>query len=100
MLQMMNDRFTFLNNAMINQGDFVHFRYINTNIYLVLDPEGIKHVLHTGQSKYSKMVRGSKFLKDIGGRGLLTSEGKFGNKVEESSNPSSPKDSILTILIL
>ena len=77
MLQMMNDRFTFLNNAMINQGDFVHFRYINTNIYLVLDPEGIKHVLHTGQSKYSKMVRGSKFLKDIGGRGLLTSEGKF-----------------------
>lgn len=77
MLQMMKDRFTFLNNAMLNQGDFVHFRYMKSNIYLVLDPDGIKHVLHTGQSKYSKMVRGAKFLKDIGGQGLLTSEGKF-----------------------
>ena len=77
MLQMMKDRFSFLQSAMINQGDFVHFRYLRSDIYLVLDPEGIKQVLHTGQSKYSKMVRGAKFLKDIGGRGLLTSEGKF-----------------------
>ncbi len=77
MLQMMKDRFTFLQNAMLNQGDFVHFRYLRSDIYLMLDPDGIKHVLHTGQAKYSKMVRGAKFLKDIGGRGLLTSEGKF-----------------------
>lgn len=77
LVQMMRDRFNFLQNAMINQGDFVHFKYLKSDIYLVLDPNGIKQVLHTGQSKYSKMVRGAKFLKDIGGRGLLTSEGKF-----------------------
>ncbi|MCO4793978.1 MAG: cytochrome P450 [Bacteriovoracaceae bacterium] len=77
MLQMMKDRFSFLNNAMLNYGDFVHFNYLKNDIYLVLDPDGIKQILNTGQAKYSKMVRGATFLKDIGGRGLLTSEGKF-----------------------
>lgn len=77
MLQMMRNRFEFLQNAMINQGDFVHFRYLKSNTYLVLHPEGVKHVLSTGQSKYSKMVRGATFLAQIGGRGLLTSEGEF-----------------------
>ncbi len=77
MLQMMRDRYTFLHQAMLNQGDFVHFRYLRSDIYMVLHPDGIKHVLSTGQAKYSKMVRGTKFLADIGGRGLLTSEGEF-----------------------
>jgi cytochrome P450 len=43
----------------------------------MLHPEGIKHVLSTGQGKYSKMVRGTQLLALIGGRGLLTSEGEF-----------------------
>lgn len=77
MRQMIKDRFGFLHNAMINQGDFVQFKYFRANTYMVLHPEGIKHVLSTGQAKYSKMVRGTQLLALIGGRGLLTSEGEF-----------------------
>ncbi len=87
MLQMMKDRYTFLHHAMINQGDFVHFRYLRSDIYMVLHPEGIKHVLSTGQAKYSKMVRGTKFLADIGGRGLLTSEGEFWQQGRRAIQP-------------
>lgn len=77
MFQMIKDRFGFLQNAMRNQGDFVHFKYFRDNTYLMLHPDGIKHVLSTGQGKYSKMVRGTQLLALIGGRGLLTSEGEF-----------------------
>lgn len=87
LVQIMRDRYTFLKSAMLNQGDFVHFKYLRSDIYLVLDPDGIKHVLHTGQRKYSKMVRGTKFLKDIGGRGLLTSEGKFWQQSRRAIQP-------------
>lgn len=77
MIQMMRDRYDFLKKAMINQGDFIHFKYLGSTTYMMLHPEGIKHVLHTKNAKYSKMVRGAKFLAEIGGRGLLTSEGEF-----------------------
>ncbi len=77
MFQMIKDRFQFLQKAMLNQGDFVHFKYFRDNTYLMLHPDGIKHVLSTGQAKYSKMVRGTQMLALIGGRGLLTSEGEF-----------------------
>jgi cytochrome P450 len=87
MLQMMRDRYGFLQQAMLNQGDFVHFRYFREDTYMVLHPEGIKHVLSTHQIRYSKMVRGSKFLAEIGGRGLLTSEGEFWQQSRQVIRP-------------
>lgn len=77
MIQMMRNRFSFLQKSMLNQGDFVEFKYLGATTYFVLHPEGIKHVLQTKNLKYSKMVRGNQFLAKIGGRGLLTSEGEF-----------------------
>lgn len=87
MVQMMRNRYKFLQNAMLNQGDFVHFKYLRASTYLVLHPEGIKHVLQSKNLKYSKMVRGSQFLARIGGRGLLTSEGEFWQKSRRVIQP-------------
>ena len=76
-LQLMRNRHALLEKSMHQYGDFVLLKFFKQKSYLVLDPEGVKQVLHSKQVKYSKMARGTQMLALIGGRGLLTSEGAF-----------------------
>ncbi len=57
-------------------GDFVHFKLGPYPVYLVNHPDAIAHVLRINADNYDKDTRSTRFLSDICGESLLTSNGE------------------------
>jgi cytochrome P450 len=68
-------------------GDVVYYRMGPMHVYLVNDPDGIKHVLQDNQRNYVKGI-GYEALEPALGRGLLLSEGDFWRRQRRLAQPA------------
>lgn len=57
-------------------GDVVRLHFLFWDSYLVNHPDGIKHVLQENQRNYTKDIYWLRFLRELLGQGLLTSDGE------------------------
>jgi len=58
-------------------GDVVSYRLLRQRFYLVVHPDGVKHVLQDNNRNYDKNNLDYRVLRQLLGQGLLTSEGDF-----------------------
>lgn len=70
-----NDPINFMLDATNELGEVVLFKLLNKKIYLINNPEGIKHVLQNNYKNYVKSP-GYKPLRLIGGTGIFTNDGE------------------------
>src|SRR4051812_10824747 len=74
--------------GMRDYGDVVHFRMWIRHVYLVTEPEGVKHVLVDHTAKYSKGFAIRKLGALLLGEGLLTSEGDHWKRQRRLAQPA------------
>ena len=67
----------FLLQMLANTGISVRYLVGPVAVYLVVHPDGVKHVLQDNAKNYSKDTFQYNLLSSITGRGLLTSDGDF-----------------------
>src|SRR5438270_6739579 len=70
------DPLVFFTSLAKTYGDVVQYRMAGERIFLISDPQHIKHILVTHNKNFTKS-RGLERTKRILGNGLLTSEGAF-----------------------
>jgi cytochrome P450 len=81
----------YLQQMIREHGDITFFQFGGQNAYIVNDPEVIKDVLVTSQSKFTKS-RMLKRAKVLLGEGLLTSEGQFHLRQRRLAQPAFHRD--------
>ncbi len=67
---------TFLRAAK-EYGDVVRLRFGFDNMYLVNHPDGVQHVLQTGNRNYGRQSFGNRMIEIVTGLNLFTSEGDY-----------------------
>lgn len=71
------DPLSFLTMMQKEFGEVAHFSLVNTDLYQVNHPEGLKHVLQDHHHNYTKEGFERDFISRLVGNGLFTSEGDF-----------------------
>ena len=69
-------------------GDIVRYPVGPLAVYLVVHPDGVKHVLQDNAKNYSKDTFQYNLLSSITGRGLLTSDGDFWLRQRRLAQPA------------
>ena len=69
-------------------GDVVRYPVGPLAVYLVVHPDGVKHVLQDNAKNYSKDTFQYNLLSSITGRGLLTSDGDFWLRQRRLAQPA------------
>jgi cytochrome P450 len=87
LLDVKRDRLGFLARLTSEFGDFVQFRMGKNALYLVNDPDGIRHVLQDNHQNYRKGV-GLTQAKRWLGEGLVTSEGEVWSRQHHLIQPA------------
>jgi cytochrome P450 len=77
---------------MLEHGNVVHFRMWIRNVFLVTEPEGVKHVLVDQAGRYSKGSGVRKLSSLLLGEGLLTSEGDHWRRQRRLAQPAFHKE--------
>lgn len=93
-LQLRNDRLGLMENSVKNYGEFIHFKYLHHNAFLIPHPMAAHHVLHTNAANYSKKTLGFKKVVEVGGSGILVEEGEHWKKMRKIIQPYFVKKSI------
>lgn len=97
-LQLRNDRLGLMENSVKNYGEFIHFKYLHHNAYLIPHPAAAHHVLHLNAANYSKRTLGFKKVIEVGGSGILVEEGEHWKKMRKIIQPYFVKKSIQTYI--
>lgn len=63
--------------AVREQGDVVHLKFVFNNNYLVSHPDGIQHVLQLNNRNYRRQPFGNDLIKMVTGLNLFTSDGDY-----------------------
>jgi cytochrome P450 len=74
-LDLMRKPIPFLMKTFAQYGDVVHYRVLNSHVYLIAHPDGVQHVLQGNHRNYDKSSFDYQLLKRQLGEGLLTSDG-------------------------
>lgn len=97
-LQLRDDRLKLMENSVKNYGEFIHFKYLKHNAFLIPHPDAAHHVLHLNASNYSKRTLGFKRVVEVGGSGILVEEGPHWKKMRKIIQPYFIKKSIESYL--
>jgi enediyne biosynthesis protein E7 len=76
-------------------GDMVYFKLGPYPIYLINHPDSIVHVLKKNAGNYDKETRSTRFLRDISGESLLTSNGEEWRKKRHHLQPAFHRQAIM-----
>lgn len=76
-------------------GDMVYFKLGPHPIYLINHPDDVIHVLKKNAANYDKETRSTKFLRDISGESLLTSNGDEWRKKRQHLQPAFHRQAIM-----
>ncbi len=77
-------------------GDYVKVNVMpGFTFYLVLDPDGIEHILQTHQNRYRKPDRFNHAFGVLAGNGLVTSEGSFWLRQRRLMQPGFHKEAMV-----
>ncbi len=87
------DPYKFLQMNCEEMGPIFSFHLLNRKFYVLNHPEFIKHVLVSNAKNYSRKSS-YKFLEEILGQGLLTTEGELWRKRRRLSQPAFNKESL------
>lgn len=74
-LELMRNPLAFMMKTFAEFGDVVHYRVLNSHVYLIAHPDGVQHVLQGNHRNYDKSSFDYQLLKRQLGDGLLTSDG-------------------------
>lgn len=74
-------------------GDIIHYRFINTPVYILVHPKDIERVL-LAQSKNFLKGMTARANPELFGNGLLTSDGEFWRRQRRLANPAFHRESI------
>ena len=74
-------------------GDIIHYRFINTPIYILVHPEDIERVLLARSKNFLKGMT-ARANPELFGNGLLTSDGEFWRRQRRLANPAFHRESI------
>jgi cytochrome P450 len=74
-LELMRDPLPLLMKTFAEYGDVVHYRMLNSHVYLIAHPDGVQHVLQGNHRNYDKSSFDYQLLRRQLGDGLLTSDG-------------------------
>jgi cytochrome P450 len=83
-----DDPLGFMEECARKYGEFVRFDTVNGEVYLLTDPEGIKHVLTKNNDNYRKPDLDGEGLDGLLGDGLLTSEGDLWRSQRKRIQPA------------
>jgi len=83
-----------LMRARRDHGDVVRLRLASTTAHLLCHPRGIRHVLQTHHTHYSKKTRGIAKLRAILGNGLLTNDGDSWLRQRRTMQPAFHRERI------
>jgi len=86
--RMRQDPIGLLMDSARTYGDVVRFRFVNRPVYLIVDPEDIRHVFQENYRNYSKQTRGFQVLRSFLAGGLLTAEGSEWLKQRRIAQPA------------
>ncbi len=93
-LQLRRSRIGLMESSVKEYGEFIHFKYLHHNVFLIAHPDGAKHVLQKNSRNYSKKTAGFKKVMKIGGKGILVNEGGHWRKMRGIIQPYFNKNSI------
>lgn len=74
-------------------GDVIHYRFIDTPVYILVHPQDIERVLLAQSGKFLKGMT-ARANPELFGNGLLTSDGEFWRRQRRLANPAFHRESI------
>lgn len=87
LIDLRRDQINFFLQSQRQYGDIIRLKIVSRWLYLVSDPDAIKHILQDNNRNYIK-GRGVRKLKPALGDGLLTSEGDFWRRQRRLAQPA------------
>lgn len=76
-------------------GDMIYFKLGLYPVYLINHPDHIAHILKKNAANYDKETRSTRFLRDISGESLLTSNGDEWRKKRQHLQPAFHRQAIM-----
>ncbi len=86
--RMRKDPLDLMVSAMRDHGEVVRMKFGPMTAHLIVNPDGVRHILKDNHKNYGKRSRGLMKLRDILGNGLLTSEGDFWLRQRRIAQPA------------
>ena len=92
----MDDPLGFFERCAFDYGPFVRIDGLRGDLYVLTDPEGIRHVLSANDANYVKPSFGERGLDGLLGSGLLTSDGPLWQRQRGRIQPAFYRDKLVT----